>query len=1310
MRKFKKLIALLMAMIMAVGCFSAAASASYSAYLDSAIINQYNTIDKAELTTVQKSSLLLDMLDTMLEKEDILIDIPLIGSIDLRSTDNALSSIYSITGNWLYGSLTVGDLVILETHRDKIASVRRTTADKTDLDVINSLVDYVAAVAPRLTNILDGTFSWGMVKGFLPPEFRLIIDDFSGYIKELIWEELHPVNTEQMPANTTLDTLVQFMYDNQLGAVPGGERATAMGFSGVLPGFNANLETDNGYRTIEEAIFCALNKYVVPLVNNELKTVIKNAVESNTGKGGSLNTLVNVDYTVSEYNFDDNKSLTEQLNDVLGTVVNQMLLPGQTHFAWDFEAETNQTQPELLEDNIERLLRVIIPLGGDTTDVSSLEFPGLCNYIAKAAVEEFVKHMSIPANTPTYKIAYIGLRELCASIMPDMSYPETVTPDTREAYRNAIIEIGADIGTFYLNHNLGLNCEMSTTSGEFLVAFADWCMQYIDGLFDDTVYSEAADGWEKIDAIIWEFIPKNWLPYEAIADDGTEENLTLISIVYFILDTVFDAKIENIYAFFEQNRATTGNTSELYTLTARQSVINLIRRIFNGAFYTVDESGNHIPCIAESYTIDEFEDVLTNISILKDMVSNIFAAISARKDELVTTTINLVTMLMGAADEQSLGEARLDIDSQIYCENGAVPADQKIRIYNLSEGINRAWRNASGTLAQDLMYEIEIDSLVPSTNEITVAAIPANTKIAANSHYDVAISGTVSATKEVRFDLSYYILDENGNRLNSTKLVTSTFANFSTEGFDCGGQSAAIPETNKVSFDAFDAHLHTSNVYDVALFSILATNNGSLIGNNVRDIRRAVVTGTLPTGISANDPESGPIVRIDEASLTVDAYGTVNPYVSNVDPDAPQPYGIYDVNIAFDICSKDSDTGTRTVTRAHEIVVYNDYELPKLLERVMNANRQEANYANATDEWAAYQNAVMAGFELLHGKPDHSKMFANLEQPDGSANAYSTAVDNINAAITALDAKVKATNETLLSELDAALTAQAGVEREDYKLFTFDRWNKWRKNARRLIDSQNVPEGTAIPAISDFELIYAKHMLNLMYGRLIKNTPVKTHLAEAIENAGSKVESLYAPDTWADYSAALSTANSVNADTSEDLLQSTVNSARVELMKAERNLRTKYLVPASGKDTVVDSRNMYIYGIEPDVNSIEGFVNLVDTNNLITVVPYSGTAIGTGSYVKIMGHVNDNGARVEVARYAVILYGDVNGDGAINESDSEVLNDYINGTAIHGLYEGGYLFTAADLDRNGVIDMNDYNKLEDHVSGIEFINQADPTL
>lgn len=1294
-KKSARFLSVVLSVVMLLSSMSVMAFAAHDPYLDNAILDQYNSIDKVDLELTQKASILLDMLDVMLEDEDIYIDIPLIGDINLRSTDEALDSIYDLTGNWLFGRLTVGDLVVLEDNRSNISSVRRTTAGKTDVDVINSLVTYLGNCAPTLVGIIDDSFNWGIVKGFLPPEFRVIIDDLPGFLKETIWDLLHPVNDELMPSDITLDDLVQFMCDNQLGAEEGSDRAIAMGFAGVMPGFDIEIDTATGYRAMEEAIFHALNEFVVPLLNSELKTVIREAVESNQADGGDLHTIIDVNYVIDSYTFIDNKGLVEQLNDVFGEVVDKMLISGS--FEWVLttdEAAGTKTYLELLEQNLTGLLKLIIAKGGETEDVSGYSLEQLGDYIARVAVEQFVKHMDLQQGDTMERIAYLGLRELCASIIPENVYPDVPADSTAEGYRNAIIEIAADLGTFYLNNNIGLNCDMDTNASEFLTVFAEWCLPYVNGLYDATAYNTADTGWEKIDAILWEIIPKNLFSYDEMFRDaegaGEAGDLGLQSLVNYILDAIFAFDLEKIDAFF------THSPNSILSGSARQAIIDVVSNILNGAF-TPTGADYCVP------PVTSFEAVIS-VANLKTIASNLLVSLKDKQETLVPTAINLVTMLMGAADPQSLGDVALDINSRIYCENGTVPSGQTIRVSNLSDGVNSAWRNAAGTLTQDKMYEIELVALTNNAG-LTTAAIPENTKIAANAHYDIAVSGSVAATTEVRFDLSYYILDETGARLNTTPLITSTYAHFYKETGNYDVSSAAIGETNRVSFDSFSTYLYTTDVYDASLFSIMATNNGVLFGNAVRDVRRAIVTGTLPTGLSANNPADGPIISIDAASLTVDSYGTVNPYVANIDPDLAQPYGIYDLDIAFEVCSSGSNSGTVTETRDHIIVIYNDFGLPGVLGDVMGANRQRADYLDTADaEWTAYQNAVSAGYALLHGNPDHSKMFADVTAPDGSANAYAAAVAAIEAAVAALDEKVKPTDATLLATLEASVTAQADVKREDYVLFTYDRWDNWYDHASGLVNSQTVAEGETAPAIPAFDLIYAEHMVELMYPRLIKKAVVKTHLASAIAAADEKIQAAYTTDSWTDFAAALAAAKTVNEDNSATLLQTQVNNARVELMKAMRRLvRRVLLVADTGKDTVIDNTNMYIYGIAEQSNNIADFIDVAAEGLTFTCTTYNNASyIGTGSTVIV-----EDANGVDVANYTVILFGDVTGDGSINYDDTDAAEAYVYDGDSTGL-AGAAGMTALDLDWNGNVDFDDVDILYSHLAGELTINQNGP--
>lgn len=1303
MAKSKRLAAILLAVVMMISSMSVAASAAHTAYLDSAITDQYNSIDKVELEKAQKASLLLDDLDIMLAKEEIVLDIPLIGTIDLTSTDAALDSIYDLTGNWLYGSLTVGDLVVLENNRGDIASVRRTTTDKTDVDVIESLVTYLANCAPTLVEMIDpdADFSWGIVKGFLPPEFRIIIDDFNAWLDELLWDLLHPVNEEVMPEDPTLDYFVQFLCDNQLGMEADSARAIAMGFEGVMPGFTLDIDgTDaNAYRALEEGIYQALNEFVVPLLNNELKDVIVDAVAANQDDGGDLYQIINVNYNIPGYTFDREKGLMEQLNDMFGEVVDLMLIPltdrpaDTTYtFEWDTTLDTDQTYVDLLEANLHGVMSMIIVAGGEANfDPSAKSLEEIGDYIARIAVDEFVKHMTIPENATMEQVAYLGLRELCASVMPENYYALLPSTTTDAGYRAEIIEIAADLGTYYLNNNIGLDCAMSTTSGEFLTAFILWCEDYTNCLFDNTQYNTVktqiangetgVDGWDLIDTILWQFIPKDWIPYGEMFNNGagTAADLTFESLLNYFLDTIFTFDVEKLDTFFAHN-----TSSPLYTKNVRVFFIDWISDILNGAFTPSGATS----CVPTGIT--SFEAFINPVTNATGTICNILKAIDEDKD-LQTTVINLVTMLMGLADPQSLSDVDIDIDSRINCTSGSIPDGTKMRISNYSDGVNSGWLPVGATaIDQDKMYEIELISLT-NTAGLT-ASVTEGYKIAANGYLDVTISGTVAATTEARFDLTYYLLDEDGARINNgTPLVKSVYTHLytATGNYDV---TSAESTANNVTFEDFSTYLYTTDVYTASLFSILATNESGLVTSAV-DITKAIVTGTLPTGISANVPTSGAIVSIDDSSATTDSYGTVNPYVSNVDPDAAQPYGIYEVTIQFEVQGKNilgqTTTGT-SEARAHKIVVYNDFGLPGLLNDVMSTNRQRIDFATDADaEWTAYQNAVSSGYALIQGNPDHSKMFADVTNPDGSANAYSAAVTAIETAIAALDAKA-VTDATKLAALETAVEAYADTDREDYLLYTYDRFKDAYNRANGLVNSQVAPEGDTTfvaPAIPVFDLVYAKEQLELWGGRLITKTVDTRYLEEELEKTESLTEADYATDLWADLEAEITLADSY-IDNPASTTQGKVNANRVNLMEAMLALKPKYLQPVGTKTTVVDTKNFLVYGLTTKLTEAT-LSEWIEAANGYTVdtAPASGSYYGTGSTIT----VSPASSTTIAATYTIIIYCDLNGDGEITSTDDNILGAHLDGDDVSILVEGSAAFIAADLDRDGAITENDYD-------------------
>lgn len=1295
MKKSKKLLSVLLAITLIFGSISVGVSAAYAPYLNDALVDgdNYNTIDQVTLTEAQQASLLLDTVDRALADAAISIDIPLIGTLNMTSVDNALNSIYNVTGNWLFGSATVGDLVVLETYRADIASVRRTTADKTDADVLASVVTYLGHCADTLSKIIDGTFNWKIVKGFLPAEIRLLLDDIPGYLKEMLWDLIHPTTTEPMPAGTTLDTIVQYVLDNQVG----GKNAEALGFDGILPGFDLDLSTANGYRTIEEVAYAAMNTLLIPLLNSGLKGTIQNAIVTNAQKGGHLEDLINPDYVITEYDYDRTQGFTDQINAILGHAVNAMLKPGQTLFTWRMTANAGETQAQLVEDNISELIRVIIPLGGDTRytaeQLENMSTQALATYIARSAVEEFVKHMKVPEDATLRQIAVIGMKEFIASIVPDATYTVTNT-DSNEA----ILECAKIIGTFYFNNLFDFNYHPAAaddTFDNFLAHLLSWAMNYADGIVaipKDGI--TAANVWDKLDTIVFAIADKRWFNYEEMFRDetgtaGTAADLTAKTLVDYVMDTILGVDFNQLFTFFEHS-----TNSSLNTATAKSVLIKLVTNIVNGV----------VPGTIPTTGIVNFEDALDTAK-LKAACKTLLEGLSAKQATLLPTVLNLVTAFMGSANEQSLGKANLTIASRIDCTSGSVPDGTKIRVSNLTTGVNRAYRDASGTLHQDAMYKIQPIEL---TNTANLTATVPTTAIDANGFVDVAVSGSVAENTEVRFDLKYNILDETGAVLNDTPLYTSAYTQlFKTAGnYEAmSGDSNAVHKTQVLSFPSY---LYVTDIDRAAIFSVTVRHDYAFLGsdNGSQRIMRSYVTGTMPSYLTANVPTDGePLFTLEGVDINRPSYGTANPYLISRTPDDPQPYGVYQMQISFDIKNESGSTDT-TNPQSHTLVVYNDYGLPGLLSTIDSADRQRADYtADATAEWNAYQNILMQAYALTQGNPDHAKMFDDIVVGDVTYdNAYEKMVADVNAAVAALDAKQAATNADDVAALKAVLVAQENPEGGyfdfvNYKLFTFRRWQSWFNHAWSIVNSQeNVPEGQTAPAVRALDIKYAKHMVELLYPRMIEKAAVKTALNAAIAEFGQETQAGKAPDTWADYADAKAFALEVQADATAN--QAKVNTARVELMKAYRNLKNEWIIPTADYNLIVDSRQMFIYGLEEGATDLvgEGFATTTAGTTLSYVM--QGESIGTGSYIKAM-----NGS-AQVALYTAVLFGDLNGDGVVADAaDIAVMDAYLAGTDTTKFFAGGPFFTAADLNGDGKIDAADRALL---VTGN--INQEGPSV
>lgn len=143
-----------------------------------------------------------------------------------------------------------------------------------------------------------------------------------------------------------------------------------------------------------------------------------------------------------------------------------------------------------------------------------------------------------------------------------------------------------------------------------------------------------------------------------------------------------------------------------------------------------------------------------------------------------------------------------------------------------------------------------------------------------------------------------------------------------------------------------------------------------------------------------------------------------------------------------------------------------------------------------------------------------------------------------------------------------------------------------------------------------------------------------------------------------------------------------------------------------GNDTNVEQSELVINGLVPaTVNSEEGLLALVKasapegyTATLETVASAAGY-YGTGATVKVnVAELNGQ----TVATYTVVIYGDVNGDGAVDAFDAAVLDlDLADKTALTGAYN-----LAADTNDDANVAAADYALIKDVLAGTGTINQV----
>lgn len=1152
----KRLLAIILASLLILSSATAGASA-YQAYKDDAL-TKYDFTDTAVLTTEQYASALLDYADKALAKENITMDLSILGKLDATSIDNALSSVYKlINGNkiilWMAGDLNSVNV-------DAIKNPRR--SNTTDVAVIKALLQFLADNKGIVKKVVvggvgkykrDGGVSLGVANSFVKVDLNVEV-----MLREMIWGLAYP-NTEYNSSNN-IDSMLQVIIQNALAGVK------------EIPDSVKNLvdlnSTKSTYDFIEDLLQTAYNDIAVPMLNDQTMKWLGQEIDKDTT--GTLAGLFNRDFRVSAYTVPAGSTLVAELNNIAGGIVNGLL---KNYNGWVSGDNSKLT------DNVVAVARYILKETGDyffpdwqkhiatAEEIDAMSKEELIAYLARSIINASVGYMYIPEDVTTViGVAWEAVKQLMAQFLPERDYsgyPKTV---------QGILDMLADFVAYNVNPGIDLNAgdlkkalnygdgmdKMLTTAVQWLAADP----QYYTGLLPSTAI-DTSDGWKALDDIFFKLLDKSVLPAK-FANSGSETILK--DIVYSILNGLLvDQDLTCISDLFVKNES-----GVFATQTLKQSIVRLVTDILNAVLPGT---------ITKTY--GSLNEIVSN-SELGSIVENLLGSLNSNKDKLVPPIVNIVAQVMKLTDKAKFKE--MEIAGSKRIKNSS---ELDLTVYNGSQGINRGYTDKNNNFTQDKLPRYTIDSWSAvaynydgsKQKDLSVSGLTANEELNGGDNRSVKISGIDSNNTLVVFTVYYFALDEAGNKLTNDASVCR-FYSYRLDGADVDNNTSGINTgSNKTSASVNDCppklllfnQNNTNPLKTICAQSVtfkVPKGKGAHTGSNA-SANLGGLSSNLKSATSSASMDGGNAISGSNAYDSIDLW--------------EETASIAKFEVGFDTTINWAATakkGNKTdhYNGATRIICYNDYGLPELYNIEAGKNRARTDYDSSADAaWDAYITALnnAAIYTLLPGTIalyTNSEFLAGFE---ARQKALASAVETLETHL------VSASVDSLKTAVEAVQgkdNAEGAVYWDDgYNYFGYDdfnsvTWNGWKEARNRALNLYNstiapkepvAPEKpgddatliekqkyekayaqwetdhaaweTAIvawqtPTISAIDVAYAEQQVELWGPRLIKLAAVKTHLDAAIKmcTIDSADASKYDADRWEAYAKSFAYAQKVS--------------------------------------------------------------------------------------------------------------------------------------------------------------------------------------
>ena len=1152
----KRLLAIILASLLILSSATAGASA-YQAYKDDAL-TKYDFTDTAVLTTEQYASALLDYADKALAKENITMDLSILGKLDATSIDNALSSVYKlINSNGAILNLA-GDLKHVNV--SAIKSTRRSNG--TDVAVIKSLLQFLAdnkgivkkAVVGGVGKYKrDGGIDLGVANSFVKVELNVEV-----MLREMIWGLAYP-NTEYNSSNN-IDSMLQVIIQNALAGVK------------EIPESVRNLvdlnSTKSTYDFIEDLLQTAYNDIAVPMLNDQTMKWLGQEIDKDTT--GTLAGLFNRDFRVSAYTVPAGSTLVAELNNIAGGIVNGLL---KNYNGWVSGDNSKLT------DNVVAVARYILKETGDyffpdwqkhiatAEEIDAMSKEELIAYLARSIINASVGYMYIPEDVTTVVgVAWEAVKQLMAQFLPERDYsgyPKTV---------QGILDMLADYVAYNVNPGIDLNAgdlkkalnygdgmdKMLTTAVQWLAADP----QNYTGLLPSTAI-DTSDGWKALDDIFFKLLDKSVLPAK-FANSGSETILK--DIVYSILNGLLvDQDLTCISDLFVKNES-----GAFATQTLKQSIVRLVTDILNAV----------LPGTVTK-TYGSLNEIVSN-SELGSIVENLLGSLNDNKVKLVPPIVNIVAQVMKLTDKAKFKE--MEIAGSKRIKNSS---ELDLTVHNGSQGINRGYTDKNNNFTQDKLPRYTIDSWSAvaynydgsKQKDLSVSGLTANEELNGGDNRSVKISGIDSNNTLVVFTVYYFALDEAGNKLTNDASVCR-FYSYRLDGADVDNNTSGINTgSNKTSASVNDCppklllfnQNNTNPLKTICAQSVtfkVPKGKGSHTGSNA-SANLGGLSSNLKSATSSASMDGGNAITGSNAYDSIDLW--------------EETASIAKFEVGFDTTINWAATakkGNKTdhYNGATRIICYNDYGLAELYNIEAGKNRARTDYDSSADAaWDAYMTALnnAAIYTLLPGTIalyTNSEFLAGFE---ARQKALASAVETLETHL------VSASVDSLKTAVEAVQgkdnAADAVYWDDGYNFFGYDdfnsvTWNGWKEARNRalnlynstiapkepvapekpgddatLIENQKYDKAYAqwqtdhaawetaiaawqMPTISAIDVAYAEQQIELWGSRLIKLAAVKTHLDAAIRmcTIDSADASKYDADRWEAYSKSFAYAQKVS--------------------------------------------------------------------------------------------------------------------------------------------------------------------------------------